>query len=158
MRLLYGNYAVTIDEKNRMLVPAEIRRAIDPAVDGEAFFLVPGVNGKLWLYCERLYEQMSTGAPTEMNPDDSQNDRDHMNFGQATRIEPDKQGRLVIPERDLADNELGREVSVVGVRDHIEIWNREEYRQYAARLNQKRAEVALKGKAAQSQPGLAARA
>ena len=55
--ILYGEYELTIDDKNRLLVPSEVRKAIVPERDGEAFFLVVGINRVPWLYAERYYEQ-----------------------------------------------------------------------------------------------------
>ena len=54
--VLYGEYELTMDEKNRLVLPAEVRRALEPERDGEAFFVVIGVNQWPWLYPERGYE------------------------------------------------------------------------------------------------------
>jgi prepilin-type processing-associated H-X9-DG protein len=48
-----------------MLVPSEIRKQLDPNRDGEAFFLVMGVDGRPWLYPEQYYEQL---VSTERHP------------------------------------------------------------------------------------------
>ena len=56
--VLYGEYDITIDEKNRLLIPAEVRRSLDPERDGEAFFVIIGQNLRPWLYPERGYEQL----------------------------------------------------------------------------------------------------
>ena len=56
--VLYGEHELTIDDKNRLLVPAEIRKSLSPERDGEAFFLVIGRNRKPWLYPERYYEHL----------------------------------------------------------------------------------------------------
>jgi DNA-binding transcriptional regulator/RsmH inhibitor MraZ len=42
--VLYGEFELAIDEKNRLLVPAEVRRALDPERDGEAFFITAGTK------------------------------------------------------------------------------------------------------------------
>ena len=41
----------------------------------------------------------------------------------------DKQGRMVIPAGLLEHASLGREVTVAGVFDHLEIWDRAKWRQ-----------------------------
>ena len=64
--ILYGQYELTIDAKNRLLVPADIRRRLEPERDGTAFFIVTGDNGRLWLYPEKIYEAMADGAPQEL--------------------------------------------------------------------------------------------
>jgi MraZ protein len=146
VRLLYGNYEVSIDDKNRMLVPAEIRRAIDPEADGEAFFLVPGVNGRPWLYPERPYEAFALRSQSEIAPEQDLLAFDMMNFAMATRLEWDKQGRILIPDKVLRKSGLGREVTVLGVKDHVELWNRSDWEQQEQELDRTRAEIAMRGR------------
>ena len=55
--VLYGEYELTIDDKNRMLIPSEVRKSLDSERDGDAFFLVFGTNRRPWLYPERQYER-----------------------------------------------------------------------------------------------------
>ena len=64
--ILYGEYELSIDDKNRMLVPSDVRKQLDPDEDGEAFFLVFGTDGRLSLYPERHYEVLVNGRL--MNP------------------------------------------------------------------------------------------
>ena len=45
--VLFGEYELTVDDKNRLLVPAEIRRSIPPDY-GETLFLVMGTNRVPW--------------------------------------------------------------------------------------------------------------
>lgn len=151
MRLLFGNYELTIDDKNRLLVPSEIRKAIDSETDGEAFFLVAGHNGKLWLYPEKYYESLASQLRSGLAPEDDLLAFDQLNFSLASRVEWDKQGRMVIPEKILRKQELSRDVTLIGVRDHAELWNRSDWEAYAAELESKRAEVV--GKARQRHMG-----
>ena len=64
VRPLFGNYELTLDEKNRLLVPSDIRKAWNPE-DAESLVIVPGVNRKLWLYTEKFYEQMAARVESE---------------------------------------------------------------------------------------------
>ena len=66
--VLSGNYELTVDDKNRILVPSEVRKKLDPERDGEAFFLVTGRDGRLWLYPERHYELLVSRDPSELTP------------------------------------------------------------------------------------------
>ena len=49
-------------------------------------------------------------------------------FANATAGELDKQGRIVIPAILLEREGIGREVTVTGVYDHLEIWDRAAWR------------------------------
>jgi MraZ protein len=49
-------------------------------------------------------------------------------FAGAAETELDKQGRMMVPPPLLTHAKLGREVVVAGLRDHVEIWDREAWR------------------------------
>lgn len=142
MRLLYGAYDISLDEKNRMLVPAEIRRAIDPVADGEALFAVTGINGKLWMYPEKYYEALAARVESEMAPQAERLEFDLANFALACRLAWDKQGRILIPDRMLRKAGLGKELTVIGARDHAEIWNRQDWSAQEEQLERRRLEIA----------------
>jgi len=145
VRPLFGNYELTLDEKNRLLVPSDIRKAWNPE-DAETLVLVPGVNRKLWLYTEKFYEKMAEHMESEFAPEEEKVLNDHVNFGTAQRIDLDKSGRVVIPEKLVKKWNLGREVTVVGIRDHVEIWNRSEWNAHEEDLENRRAEIAARAK------------
>src|SRR5690606_1411530 len=91
--VLYGEFELTIDDKNRMLIPSEVRRALVPERDGEALFLVFGTNRRPWLYPERQYEAMVARIQQELAPTEDALAFDQMHFAMASRLEWDKQGR-----------------------------------------------------------------
>ncbi len=154
VRPLFGNYELTLDEKNRLLVPSDIRKAWNPE-DAETLVLVPGVNRKLWLYTEKFYEKMAEHMESEFAPEEEKVLNDHVNFGTAQRIDLDKSGRVVIPEKLVKKWNLGREVTVVGIRDHVEIWNRSEWNAHEEDLETRRAEIAARARKSSKSAGSA---
>ena len=66
--ILHGEYEISIDDKNRFLIPAEIRKRMDPERDGTAFYLVIGQDRRPWIYTERFYESLSSDLPAELKP------------------------------------------------------------------------------------------
>jgi MraZ protein len=148
--LLVGNYDLTIDDKNRLLVPSEIRRAIDPDRDGDSFYLVKGMNGKLWMYASRYYETLATRMQSEIAPEEDLLLFDQLNFAQACRVEWDKQGRILVPDKVLRKSELDREVTLIGMRDHLEIWNRAQWEQQEIELERRRSEIAVRARQRQA--------
>jgi MraZ protein len=55
-------------------------------------------------------------------------DRDHLYYAMAWRLELDKLGRVRVPEVMLRNFKIQREVTVSGAGDHIEIWNKADFR------------------------------
>ena len=147
--ILFGEHELTIDEKNRIVVPAEVRNSIEASRDGEAFFLIIGPNRKPWVYPDRYYQSLvSQKAEQELTPDDDLLLFDQMNFAMASRAEPDKQGRLTLPEKLLRRTGIEREIALIGVRDHLELWNRAEWEARFQENLQKLPEIAQRAKRA----------
>lgn len=150
--LLTGEYDINIDDKYRLSMPAEIRKSINPEKDGEGFFLVPGLNRRPWLYAERYYEKKVEQDQQELLPDEDQLDFDHMNFALTTKLEFDPQGRLAIPAKTFRRMEMSREVTLIGARDHLEIWNRADWERRREELLARSAEL-FHAKRARRMPG-----
>lgn len=129
--LLTGAYEHTIDAKNRMSIPSQIRRELDPERDGTRFYLVPGARpGTLSLYPEYTFRRRQQGWPSPEIPH-----RDLLNYSQtffsmATLLDVDKQGRVLLPERPLDRVGIGREVYITGAGDHLDLWNRSHYEKF----------------------------
>lgn len=150
--LLIGEHDLTIDEKNRLLIPSEIRKLMNADRDGTAFFLVLGYNRKPWLYPERFYEELVFQAQPEITPGEEQLDFAHANFALASRLEWDSQGRLLIPEKTLRRTEVSREVTLIGAGDHLEIWNREDWASRLGQILPRHPEIAIRAKKARQAP------
>jgi MraZ protein len=150
--VLFGEHELTIDDKNRMLVPSEVRKQIDPERDGEAFFLVMGTDGRPWLYPEKYYETLVSRDPNELTPHEDALAYDRMNLGMASRIEWDKQGRVLFPDKFLKRSGVGKDVTLIGVRDHLELWSTKDWEVEREQLAARRAEIALKARQARQSP------
>ena len=143
--VLFGEYPLTIDEKNRLLVPSEIRRSI-PAEYGEALYIGIGRNRVPWLWPEKYYEELATRIPADMSPNDDRLAFDQLMFAMTSKVAWDKQGRILVPDRTLKRASVGRDVTVLGVRDHLELWNRDAWEARRDELEAKAAEVLLLGR------------
>ncbi len=146
--LLYGSHELTIDEKNRLLIPSEIRKQLSPDGESEKLFLIVGVNRKIWAYAEQAYEALCERQISQLSPDEDELMFDQMNFASASRVEWDKQGRILIPDRTLKRTGTDKEVTLIGARDHLEVWNRSEWDAWETQLDQQRAEIAKKARQA----------
>jgi len=142
--VLFGEHELTVDEKNRILVPSQVRKQLDPERDGEAFFLVTGRDGRLWLYPERHYEQLVSRDPSELTPSEDTLAFDRLMLGLASRVEWDKQGRVLLPDKALKRAGIGKEVTLVGARDHLELWNRADWESEREQLETRRRDLVEK--------------
>ncbi len=122
---LSGTHEVSIDEKGRLLIPAVLRRALDPDTHGKAFQMMVGVNKKLWLYPDRYFQHLVTRQQRGIVQSKSQREFDLSLVARANHVAPDKAGRVMMTDRAMARCGLSKEVAVLGVADHIEIWDRQ---------------------------------
>ena len=56
-------------------------------------------------------------------------------YPSASEVELDAQGRIVIPAKLRTYANLGADVTVAGVRDHFEVWDRTAWQTYQERLD-----------------------
>jgi MraZ protein len=121
-----GEFRHSIDEKNRITIPARWRR------DGaEEFILLPEANHHFLLVMSPAEFSRMT-AEAETNPQVSARDR-RVFFRQlharAEHGSSDRQGRLVLPEDLCKKVGLKGEVTLVGGRGRFEIWNLARWKQ-----------------------------
>ena len=110
---------------------------MDPQIDGTGFYLKPGPNNRcLELIPERTFQQLAQSANSGLVVDNEIAKLKRLIFATASRLEPDKSGRVIIPDRfmmnpknpdHLSGGILGRKVTLVGVLDRVEIWNTLDY-------------------------------
>jgi MraZ protein len=122
--MLLGEYEHTIDDKNRLTLPARYRQAFADGV-----VLTRGMEGCLYAYPRGDWEEHIVGRLTKLDPL-SREARTMMRhfYAGATDGELDKQGRIMVPAPLMRHARLGREVVVAGLHDHLEIWDREAWR------------------------------
>ena len=130
MLLLTGEYQHVVDGKSRVLISNKLRNQIDVDEHGSNFYLVLGSNGILCLYPEKYFEQIVLAvAPGSAAPDETVA-FERISFALASKVELDAQGRLLLNERLRKRAGLKDHITLVGVRDHIELWNSENWEQY----------------------------
>ncbi len=125
--LLLGDFDLTLDEKNRAIIPSALRQCLNAKRDGEAFILIIGDKSRLWLFPERVYKRMVAGFEEELAPDEEDQQFDLLFFSMAQRIELDKQGRILLPDKYLKRTGIQKEITMVGARTHIQIWKRSDW-------------------------------
>ena len=130
MLLLTGEYQHVVDGKSRVLISNKLRNQIDAEEHGSNFYLVLGANGILCLYPEKYYEQIVLAvAPNATAPDEAIA-FERISFALTSKVELDNQGRLLLNERLRKRAGLKNNITLVGVRDHIEIWNNDNLEEY----------------------------
>jgi len=127
--MLTGTYQRSLDAKLRVAVPKGLRGEV-AAGEEEALFVTPGTDGCLAVYtpaalaavAKRLDEAAPHGAAGRTFA--------RLFYAQAQRVEIDGQGRIRLPAELAVAAELAGEIVILGVQDHLELWNTERWRRY----------------------------
>ncbi|HLI08890.1 MAG TPA: division/cell wall cluster transcriptional repressor MraZ [Ktedonobacteraceae bacterium] len=126
--MFLGEYEHTIDAKGRMAVPARFRAQMD-----QGAVISKGMGACLSVYTMQRWEEKSAEL-TSGKTSEELRDFERRIYPSASEVELDGQGRMVIPAKLRAYAHLGSEVTVAGVRDHFEIWDRSTWQVYQERL------------------------
>ncbi len=139
--LLTGAFSRAIDEKLRVAIPKRIREELLRG-NGHALYVAPGTDGSLALYTEDVFGALAARLAAASPAEQDVRAFSRVFYSQAQRVEFDTQGRIRIPS-ELADLvKLGREAVLIGVMDHLEIWNRERWERYLAERQNRYDEIA----------------
>jgi MraZ protein len=122
--MFLGQFQHSLDEKGRLTVPASFRELL---VDGA--YVTQGFDQNLKLLTEPAFEAMAekVNQLSETNPQIRKLRR--LFFANASRVEMDRLGRVLIPQflREFA--RLESDAVIVGVGKTIEIWSPESWRE-----------------------------
>ena len=135
--MLIGEYEHSLDAKGRLIMPAKLREDI-----GEKFIVTKGLDGCLFGFSQAEWNNFQEKLKTL--PLTNKNARDFVRFflSGAIECEIDKQGRFLIASNLREYAEMEKEVAIIGVGTRIEIWNKENWKEYNSEENISADEIA----------------
>lgn len=116
--MFVGTYTPKLDDKGRLILPAKYREALT-----EGLVVTKGQERCLVLFPSSTFAAKTQALMSAPMASRQARQVARMLAASAHDDQPDKQGRITIPQhlRDYAG--LDRDVAVVGVLDRIEIWD-----------------------------------
>jgi MraZ protein len=122
---LLGTHSYQLDPKGRLSLPARFREAF---ADGA--WLTIGQDGCLFAFPRVEWERRSDEVSASPLSDAAGRAYARLFFGSSDEVRIDGQGRLTLPGRLRDAVGIAKDVVVLGVRDRVEIWDRETYQRY----------------------------
>ncbi len=118
MGWLFGRFEHQLDEKGRVILPSKIR-----AHFSDIAFLTPHLEGCLGLWTPAEFEPEI--AKRRRDEDAGPAERNHLRdwSSQVAEVSLDKQGRMALSGELRSYAGLDREVVIVGMIDHVELWS-----------------------------------
>jgi len=136
--MLLGAHEHTIDDKNRLTLPAKFRQAFADGV-----VVTRGLDGCLYAFRRPDWDRLVESRLAALDPLSPEGRRlERFFYSGASETELDKQGRVMLPRELIEHAKLGREVVVAGVNERLEIWDRATWRKELAEVEGSAEDVA----------------
>ncbi|WP_342268604.1 division/cell wall cluster transcriptional repressor MraZ [Spiroplasma endosymbiont of Aspidapion aeneum] len=123
--MFLGTFEHTLDEKQRLTMPAKLRSKIDTTI-----YISGGIEPCLQVRSEDVFKQLLE----ELNSKSDMNSKRRLIkrhiLGNTCEIKLDGSGRVSIPTNILDLAKIKKNVYIIGQGDYIEIWDAEVYKQY----------------------------
>src|SRR5437764_2071329 len=129
--LLTGAYERTIDEKLRLAMPKPFREAME---DQRQLVLTPGTDGSLSLFPGDTFSGLAGQLAARSPSGQEVRALSRLLYAQSHSVELDSQGRIRLPAELAKLGNLEGDVVVLGVGDHVELWNKSRWEAYLADL------------------------
>ena len=131
--MYYGSHQTVIDDKGRITVPKKLYEAMERA-DHITWYITRGYRGCLYLYNLADWETLVKRAEETDLFDPRAHDFLRMIYGCAIEVRVDRQGRMPIPPTLRSVANLDRDVILVGMKNHLELWRKDAWEQYQATM------------------------
>ena len=123
--MFFGSFEHTLDNKNRLLLPSRFRGEL-----GSKLFVMKGYEGSLAIYPQEQFDKYL--AKLQSLPFESKLSRDfeRVALSSVFELDVDKVNRIQIPTALVNKYSISKNVVVVGLIDHIEVWSKDKWDAY----------------------------
>ncbi len=120
--MFLGEFEHTIDDKGRVAVPARFRDGFS-----EGLILTRGFDHCLQAFPRPVWQSLSERISSLSIGHEEVRNLRRLIFSGAAEVEPDRQGRILIPQNLREYASLREQVVIAGVNTHFELWSRERW-------------------------------
>jgi len=122
--MFLGEYRHSIDNKDRLTVPARYRELMD-----EGAYILRGFDRNLMVYTTKAFESITNRLNQMSVTDPLARSLRRLIIGSASRVEIDKAGRILIPDFlcQKAGISYDKDAVLVGQGNYFEIWSSDEW-------------------------------
>ncbi len=125
--MFFGKYESNLDEKGRVVIPSKFREEI-----GEKLYLIKGFEGCVSLYKEEDFINFIDKLKRLQYEKSKVRQYQRLLLESVVELTIDKHGRVLVPTRTLKEYEISSKVTIVGVINHLELWDSIKYDNYKA--------------------------
>lgn len=135
--MFLGEYTHTIDDKGRLTIPARFRDELESGV-----VITRGLDGCLWAYGRSEWDELAEKISKLPTTNEAARNFSRFMFSSAFDSIPDRQGRILLPQklRDYAN--IQDETIIIGVKNKLEIWNPDKWAEVVTNVEQGTEDIA----------------
>jgi MraZ protein len=127
-----GTFDNNLDAKNRLTIPAKLRNLL---ADGVVVALARDARRCLAIWCVTDFNAYVERMLDGLHPLSADYVRlERFLNAYSSEVELDAAGRVMMPAKLLEQAGLGREVTVIGVGNRLEVWDRDAWRAHSEDL------------------------
>jgi len=127
--MFYGQHRHTIASKGRVTIPAKFRDVLrENYID--KFFVTIGLDHCLWIFPPREWNQLVVKLREQSLVREGARHFVRLVLANASEVECDKQGRIMLPPNLLAYAGIRKDVVVAGLSNRLEIWDEASWRRF----------------------------
>ena len=117
--MFLGTFDYKVDNKGRVPLPPKFRAEFK-----DGLVITHGIEKKyIEIHTKANYEKIASELTTSGVSNSAQRMLNRRVFGSAHELELDAQGRISLPTALRQSSQIEDAVTLVGVNDHIELWN-----------------------------------
>ncbi len=122
--MLIGKYYHKVEQRGRISLPKPFR------AHTQEWVVTRGLDGGLFLFSQAEFDTQVASVATSSFTKKTIRDFTRLMANEAAAVQPDKSGRILIPDYLLAAAHIEKEVVLVGSVSRVELWDRETYHTY----------------------------
>ncbi len=123
--MLFGNTLHNLDNKNRLVIPRKFVNKL-----GNKVYILKGYEGCLSLFSEDAFKTYINNLSKYDFEKKNSRDVIRVALSSVYELEIDSKNRIQLPCDLISKYQISNSLMVVGVNDHLELWNKDKWNEY----------------------------
>ena len=124
--MFFGTYRHNLDDKNRLVVPSKFRNILGSS----SLYIMQGYEGALEVYKQETFAALVSRIEKLAYNDPNARNFIRTRLSSVVEVEVDNSGRISLPVSLVNRYNITKDVVVIGVNDHFEIWSASKWDPY----------------------------
>lgn len=125
--MFFGEYLHSLDNKGRLMIPSKIREHLNTY---QTLYVLKGFEGCISIYEEEDFQKLVNSLDDYSYNLETARHYKRSVLASVVDLKIDKLGRIQLPISLLEKYQIGKDVMVIGVGDHFELWDLNSYQKY----------------------------